>query len=80
MNTVTITLNDNELKELDRLSEEAGETREVFMLSVFKNFISDEISEEDAQDAREAEQAWEAFVASGKKAIPAEQVYEELGI
>ena len=35
---------------------------------------------EDEEDARIAEAAYSRFVASGEKAIPAEQVYEELGL
>lgn len=80
MNTITINLTDNELKELDRLSEEAGETREMFMLSLFKNFVSDESADEDAQDALEAEQAWEEFVASGEEGYTIEEARKELGL
>ena len=35
---------------------------------------------EDAEDAARVEKAWNDFVASGEKAIPAEELYQELGL
>ena len=35
---------------------------------------------EDDEDARIGEEAYARFVASGEKAIPAQQVYKELGL
>lgn len=36
--------------------------------------------QEDAEDAKEAEQAWKEFVASGKKGFTLEEVKAELGL
>lgn len=35
---------------------------------------------EDEEDYEDAVKAWDEFVASGEKAIPAEEVYKELGL
>lgn len=65
---------ENEAKETGMsISDIANKAIEFF-------FGRQEEYDEDAEDIAAAEKAWNDFIASGKQAIPAEEVYRKLGI
>jgi RHH-type rel operon transcriptional repressor/antitoxin RelB len=61
-------------KRLERLAKKTGRTKTFYAREAILNHL------EDLEDAYIAEKALDEFYKSGEKAIPIEQVIEELGL
>ncbi len=70
----TIELTENE----KRLAENYARLHSVSLSDAFKNALFEQI--EDEYDAAVADEAYKEYVESGKKAIPIEEVWKELGL
>ncbi len=78
MATLSLNLKEDVLLKLTVLAKETGRSRSSYANEAISNFLNEKY--EDLQDYKIAEEAWNEFVASGKKGIPAEEVYKKLGI
>ncbi len=78
MATLSLNLNEDVLLALTVLAKETGRSRSSYANEAIAKFLQER--EEDAEDYKLAEEAWNEFVASGEKGIPAEEVYKELGL
>lgn len=65
-------------EKIDRYCSERGCSRSWFVNRAVELFLMECL--EDKEDYKTAEKAWNDYVASGEKGIPAEEVYKKLGL
>jgi len=63
---------------LEKAAAETGLKKSTITEMALKQYLAE--MEEDREDAVIAKKAWTDFEKSGKKTIPAEEVYRELGL
>ncbi len=78
MASLSLNLKEDVLLNLSMLAKETGRSRSYYANEALSEYLKEKL--EDIEDYQIAERAWKEFVASGKKTIPAEEVYKELGI
>lgn len=74
----TITMTDTLYQELEQAAKMTGWTTTAVLEAALRRYFAK--LREDAEDAACAEKAWNDFVAGGEKPIPAEELYQELGL
>ena len=74
----TMTINNTLYQELEQAAKMTGWTTTAVLEAALCRYFAE--LQEDAEDAARAEKAWNDFVISGEKAIPAEELYQELGL
>ena len=74
----TVTMNNTLYQELEQAAKMTGWTTTAVLEAALSRYFAE--LQEDAEDTARAEKAWNDFIASGEKAIPAEELYQELGL
>ena len=74
----TMTMTNTLYQELEQAAKMTGWTTNAVLEVALRRYLAE--LREDAEDAARAEKAWNDFVASGEKTIPAEELYQELGL
>lgn len=74
----TMTMTNTLYQELEQAAKMTGWTTTAVLEAALRRYFAE--LREDAEDAARAEKAWNDFVARGEKAIPAEELYQELGL
>ena len=72
----TMTMTNTLYQELEQAAKMTGWTTTAVLEAALRRYFAE--LREDAEDAARAEKAWNDFVDSGEKAIPAEELYQEL--
>lgn len=78
MPTATINFSDELYFKLGSVAKQTGMSRSAFVNKALENYLQE--LQEDSEDYKTAEKDWNDYVASGKKEIPAEEVYKKLGL
>ncbi len=78
MASLSISLKPKLLVKLDEMAEKLGYTKSRIAEEAISTYLTE--LEEDTEDARDAEEAWNNFLKTGSKTIPSKEVYKELGL
>lgn len=78
MPAISVSVKTKTLYDLEQAVARTGWNKSKITEEALNRFFSE--LEEDAEDARMADEAYSRFKASGEAAVPAEQVYKELGL
>ena len=78
MPAVSVSIRTKTLYDLETAAERTGRNKSSITDEALTKYLAELL--EDADDAKAGEEAYARFKASGEKAIPAERVYEELGL
>ncbi|MBR6078628.1 MAG: hypothetical protein IKQ66_06320 [Treponema sp.] len=78
MPAISVSVKTKTLYDLEKAVERTGWNKSKITELALQRFFT-ELSE-DAEDARMADEAYSRFKASGEKAVPASEVYKELGL
>ena len=71
----TITMTDTLYQELEQAAKMTGWTTTAVLEAALRRYFA-----KLREDAACAEKAWNDFIAGGEKPIPAEELYQELGL
>lgn len=74
----TMTMTNKLYKELEQAAQMIGISKDAVLENALNRYFTE--LQEDAEDAKRAERAWDAFEKSGETAIPAEVLYKKLGL
>ena len=74
----TMTMTNKVYQALEQAAHMTGAAKNTILEDALSRYLAE--LQEDAEDAARAEKAWNEFEKSGETAIPAEVLYQELGL
>ncbi len=78
MSAVSLSINSRLYTKLEEISAITGIEKHAITEKALEQYLQELL--EDIEDAKIGEKAWEEFVATGQKGIPASDVYQDLDL